>query len=169
MKRLTQIRSGLPCIVLQQNTTDTWMLTKGSWKGRKAQFLYGEHAKFISDVQDILGDDYDLDRLKVMVNQCMTMREEVAERFSITKDIPIDRLRELVEAELDRRCVVLPVKIGTHVWSTVFCRLSDDGKEHPTFPWEFSVSMMDEWGTGWHLTEKDAEKALEGETHDNSL
>lgn len=122
----------------------------------------------LADIEDILGDDYDLDRLKVLVNQCMTMREEVAERFSITKDIPIDRLLELVEAELDRRCVVLPVKIGTHVWSTVFCRLSDDGKEHPTFPWEFSVSMMDEWGTGWHLTEKDAEKALEEETHDNT-
>lgn len=94
----------------------------------------------VSEIEAILGDDYDL-----------------------------DRLQELVEADRDGRCVFLPVKIGTHVWSTVFCRLSDDGKEHPTFPWEFSVSMMDECGTGWHLTEKDAEKALEGETHDNSL
>lgn len=79
MKRLTQIRGGRPCIVLQQNATDTWMLTKGQWKGRQAQFLYGEHAKFLSDVQDILGDDYDL-----------------------------DRLRELVEADRDGRLVVLP-------------------------------------------------------------
>lgn len=78
MKRLTQIRGGRPCIVLQQNTTDTWMLTKGQWKGRPAQFLYGEHAKFLSDVQDILGDEYAL-----------------------------DRLRELVEADREGRCVVL--------------------------------------------------------------
>ena len=123
----------------------------------------------LTAIEDILGDNYDLDRLKVLANQRMTMREEVAERFSITKDVSVDRLLEIVEAERDGRCVVLPVKIGTHVWSTVFCRLSDDGKEHPTFPWEFSVSMMDEWGTGWHLTEKDAEEALKGETNENSM
>lgn len=120
----------------------------------------------LATIYDILGDDYDLDRLKVMVNQRMTMREEVSERFRLTKYIPVDRLRELVEAERDERIVILPCKIGTPVWSTVFCHLGDDGKEHPTFPWEFSVSMMDEWGTGWHMTEEAAEAALEGETHD---
>lgn len=52
-------------------------------------------------IEDILDDDYDLDRLEVMVNQCMTLRDEVAERFSITAKIPIDRLRKLVEADLD--------------------------------------------------------------------
>ena len=67
MKRLTEIRGGRPCIVLQQNTTDTWMMTKGMWKGRQAKFIYGEHAKFLSDVQDILGEDYDLDRLRELV------------------------------------------------------------------------------------------------------
>lgn len=52
-------------------------------------------------IEDILDDDYDPDRLEVMVNQCMTLRDEVAERFSITAKIPIDRLRKLVEADLD--------------------------------------------------------------------
>lgn len=67
VKRLTEIRSGTPCIVLQQNTTDTWMLTEGKWKGSQAKFLYGEHAKVLRDVQDILRDDYDLDRLRELV------------------------------------------------------------------------------------------------------
>lgn len=61
-----------------------------------------EFDKFIdrlAAIEDILGDDYDLDRLEVMVNQCMTLRNEVAERFSITAKIPLDRLRELVEAD----------------------------------------------------------------------
>ena len=53
----------------------------------------------LAAIEDILGDEYDLDRLSVMVNQCMTMREEVAERFSLTAKIPLDRLRELVEAD----------------------------------------------------------------------
>lgn len=50
-------------------------------------------------LEDILGADYDPDRLEVMVNQCMTLRDEVAERFIITAKIPLDRLRELVEAD----------------------------------------------------------------------
>lgn len=71
------------------------------------------------------------------------------------------RLQELVEADKDDRLVIRPVKLGTPVWSTVFCRIDDDGVEHPTYPWDFSDSMLPEWGTGWHLTEADALKALE--------
>ena len=51
----------------------------------------------LAAIEDILGDEYDLDRLSVMVNQCMTMREEVAQRFALTAKIPLDRLRGLVE------------------------------------------------------------------------
>ena len=70
----------------------------------------------LTDIEDILGDEYDLDRLKVIVNQCMTMREEVSQRFSLTANIPIDRLLELVEADRDGRCVVLPCNPGDFVW-----------------------------------------------------
>lgn len=70
----------------------------------------------LGEIEDILGDEYDLDRLKVLVNQQMTMREEVAERFRITKDIPVDRLRELAEADRDGRCVVLPCKVGDELF-----------------------------------------------------
>lgn len=125
----------------------------------KTEFERCEFEKLI----EVIGYDYDIDRLKVIVNQCMTMRKEVSQRFELTAKIPLDRLKELVEAERDGRCVVLPVKPGTFVWSTVFCQLGDDGKEYPTFPWEFSVSMMDEWGEGWHLTKEEAEAALKGE------
>ena len=51
-------------------------------------------------IEDILcdgTDDYDLDRLAVMCNQRMSMREEVSERFSLTAKIPLDRLREIAE------------------------------------------------------------------------
>lgn len=62
----------------------------------------------LSTIEDILGDDCDLDRLRVIVNQRMSMRDEVAKRFEITKNIPLDRLRELVEADREGRCTVLP-------------------------------------------------------------
>ena len=45
---------------------------------------------FIADMEDILGDGYDL-----------------------------DRLRELVEADRDGRCIVLPCKKGDTVWRIV--------------------------------------------------
>lgn len=63
-----------------------------------------------ADIEDILCDDtdeYDLDRLSVLCNQRMTMREEVSQRFSLTAKIPLDRLREITIAEQEGRCVVL--------------------------------------------------------------
>lgn len=122
---------------------------------------FTEIVRRIGTIEDILGDDYDLDRLRVIVNQRISLRDEVAERFKLTSKIPIDRLRELIQADRDGRCVIRPVKLCTPVWSSVFCRVDDDGIEHPTYPWEFDDSMLSEWGTGWHLTEEDALKALE--------
>ena len=82
----------------------------------------------LAAIDDILcdgEDDYDLDRLAVMCNQRMTMRDEVSERFGLTKDIPLDRLRELVEADREGRCVVLPCKIDDDVYINLFGRTLD--------------------------------------------
>lgn len=73
----------------------------------------------LAAIEDILcdgEDEYDLDRLAAMCNQRMSMRDEVSERFSLTAKIPLDRLRELVEADRDGRCVVLPCKLGDTVY-----------------------------------------------------
>ncbi len=69
-------------------------------------------------IEEILGDDYDLERLRVIVNQRMSMREEVQERFSITKNIPVDRLRELMKADEEKRNITLPEKfyIGQEIF-----------------------------------------------------
>lgn len=109
-----------------------------SWSRVLVEFeRIGEIIRRLCSIEDILGDEYDLDRLK-----------------------------ELVEADKDGRCVVLPVKPGTQIWSTIFCSIDDNGIEHPTFPWEFKASMIDEWGIGWHLTEADANAALKGDSHE---
>lgn len=67
-----------------------------------------------------------------------------------------DRLRELAQADREGRCVVLPVKPGTPVWSIAFCKIDDD-----IGPWPFTLSMLDAWGEEWFLTREEAEKALE--------
>lgn len=69
-----------------------------------------ENNQRLKEIEDILcgeGDDYDLERLKVIVNQCMSMRKEVNERFGLTKYIPVDELKELVEAYKDGRCLIM--------------------------------------------------------------
>ena len=58
-----------------------------------------EIIKRLAAIEDILGEEYELDRLSVMINQCMTMREEVSERFSLTAKIPLDRLRVIMDSE----------------------------------------------------------------------
>lgn len=58
------------------------------------------------------------------VHGCAVLRRAsdlLAPAVDITTPIPLDRLRELVEADRDGRCVVLPCKIGDPVW-----RLYDD-------------------------------------------
>ena len=76
-------------------------------------------------IEDILCDDtdeYDLDRLAVMCNQRMSMRDEVSQRFSLTAKIPLDRLRELAEADREGRCVVLPIDVGDTVYHITTCK-----------------------------------------------
>ncbi len=54
---------------------------------------FGVVAKRLADIEDILGDDYDL-----------------------------DRLRELVEADRDERCIIPPVKFGGTVYHITTCK-----------------------------------------------
>ena len=104
MKRLT-MKDENGCFLTDKTATVTWNSLIGENRYR------GEAVDRLAAIEDILCDDtdeYDLDRLAVMCNQRMTMRDEVSERFSLTAKIPLDRLREIAEAEREGRCVVLP-------------------------------------------------------------
>lgn len=73
-------------------------------------------SKLSAIFEKFLGENYDLDRLRDLANQRMTMREDVAQRVQITKGIDLDRLRELVEADRAGRCVILLCKTGDTVY-----------------------------------------------------
>lgn len=62
----------------------------------------------LKTIEDIMGDTYDLDRLRVMYNQRVSLREEVAERWELTKHIQLERLKELVQADREGRCRIHP-------------------------------------------------------------
>lgn len=82
----------------------------------------GEDVDAVGTIEDILGDTYDL-----------------------------DRLRELVEADKDGRCVVLPCKVGTPVYWVV-----DVG----VFECYFNLAAVEEVGKTVFLTREAAEAAL---------
>ena len=136
----------------------------------------------LQEIENILGDDYDLDRLKVMVNQCMTMREEVSDRFRITKYIPVDRLRELVEADRDGRCYITTIKIGEKVFlpnekgEIIGCRvqgisLPAHGKNLIIHLGGYPAGYLwcDREGKDWWKTREAAKTALKGETHEDPV
>lgn len=109
----------------------------------------------LAAIEDILGDDYDLDRLKVIVNQCMTMREEASQRFSLTANIPIDRLKELVEADRDGRCHIGRCVECAHYQGLAVCEyIGDCGGTN--------------WICGWFEVKEAALDALKGEQDGNN-
>ena len=100
MKRLT-MKDENGYYLKDKSATITWNSLIGENRYR------GEAIDRLAAIEDILGDEYDLDRLSVLCNQRMTMRDEVSQRFSLTAKIPLDRLREITIAEQEGRCVVL--------------------------------------------------------------
>lgn len=81
------------------------------------------------DIEDILGDDYDMGRLREAVEkqteyeQFMEQWKQVAEIAGAVKKVGAERVAELVEADRDGRCVVY--QSGYPIVSH-YCR-DDDG------------------------------------------
>ena len=89
-----------------------------------------DHLHFIADIEDILGDNYDL-----------------------------ERLREIVEADRNGRCVVMPCKIGSLVYAHT---RKFDGQDC-VIDTDFWWSDIPEIGKTVFLTREAAEAALKGE------
>lgn len=110
-----------------------------NWKAKVINRLF--------DIEDILGDEYNLDRLK-----------------------------ELVEADREGKCIVLPCKIGDPVWEVLdVCNFPGDCHETQTCKGceyreifkeklAFSLYMISRNGKlepPYYVSEKEAEAALE--------
>ena len=54
----------------------------------------------------------EIDRILDAYGRGMTLRTETAQRLEIVKDIKTTRLRELAQADRERRCVVMPCQPG---------------------------------------------------------
>lgn len=90
---------------------------------------------FAMEIKDILGDDYE-----------------------------IDRLRELVQADKEGRCVIMPVKEGDIVYHIMYYEFEDYPPEICEAP--FHITDYYNIGNTVFLTFEAAEAALELESND---
>lgn len=99
----------------------------------------------LAAIEDILGDEYDL-----------------------------DELRELVQAKREGRCVVLPAPLGSQVWQLKYpTRIDENGEEwvicsikeatvEPA-PFGLTLSMVNQIGKIYWLSKEEAQAALRRE------
>lgn len=106
MKRLTDKRLALPPGVWQEVTHEkAWELKEIPVPSMRELYYR------LSQFEDIMGDEYDL-----------------------------DRLRELAEADREGRCVVLPCKIGDIVYEIRYTAENDRPRKHARKRFDHSVS-----------------------------
>ena len=145
MKRLTEKLNGKNVIPLRHSWKTKWSICSIGLEGTCEEYLFGDHADRLAAIEDILGDEYDL-----------------------------DELRELVQAKREGRCVVLPCKKGDTVWRIVHDaaphitkdRCTDIKYENRDI-WVHLIGdrVMGGWNFGklLFLTREDAEAALRRE------
>ena len=63
MERLTEKRGGQNVIPLRQNGKIKWSICSAGLGDAPTKYLYGDHADRLAAIEDILGDEYDLDEL----------------------------------------------------------------------------------------------------------
>lgn len=107
--------------------------------------------------------------------QAAEMRDRLAAIEDILGDeYELDRLRELARADRDGRCVVLPAPLGSQVWQFEYpTRIDENGEEwticsikkatvEPA-PFGLTLSMVNQIGKIYWLSKEDAEAALRRE------
>lgn len=137
----------------------------------------------LADIEDILGDTYDLDRLRELVEACKGLEPKEIEESKLliaTRKDPekIARVAELVNADKAGRCVVLPCKLHDKIFFIENGQIKETEVESfhnwTSGVWKISTHtdrMFDHWkgyeidfrGVGKiaFITKKDAEHALE--------
>ena len=123
-------------------------------------------------IEDILGDEYDLDLLQ---KQIQAYREG---RYIILKEpeqAGISRLRELAQADREGRCVVLPCKVEDDVYINILGRTLpftvisiSQMSSTPTFKAQHGIRLVyifkaDDVGETVFMTRAEAEEALRRE------
>ena len=140
----------------------------------------------LASIEDILGDEYDLEQIQGVFDEWHHCLKFTGERNAIEStvsdiydngNIDWNRLRELIKADRERRCVMLPCKKGDTVWRIVYDATPHITKDRCT---NIKVENREVWVNligdrvmgGWNfgkllfLNEKEAEAALKERKQD---
>ena len=138
MERLTEKRDGQNVIPLRQNGKIKWAICSAGLGDAPTKYLYGDHADLLASIEDILGDDYGLDRLREAVEkqaeyeQFMEKWKQVAEIAGAVKKVGAERAAELVEADREGRCVpIVRCRECKHWEDWGACGHTDNGFDSP--------------------------------------
>lgn len=146
--------------------------------------LHAENEKLRTEKVKVIGNDELMDELQAVQDENEKLRAEL-EQVKRERDVainevectveryiplgPLDRLRELAQADRDGRCVVLPCKIGDTVYSIRHERVPNDEyrmsfhTEMRIISQKFGLIHADCIGKSVFLTREDAEAALRRE------
>ena len=166
------------------------LTTSREWEEAKEdlrnEFGYSHIWRRLNAIEDILGDDYDLARLRELVELakniprvcrfcvgCETEPQDGHGCDEYDSFVPsIRRLRELAEADRAGRCVVLPCKIGDSVYfiTGIHGKIVKDAKVEEVYIGEsgFALGVSTEFTTFTlqqsevFFTKKAAEESLKG-------
>ena len=183
MERLTEKRDGQNVIPLRQNGKIKWSICSAGLGDAPTKYLYGDHADRLAAIEDILGDDYELDRLREAVEkqeeyeQFMGRWKQVAEIAGAVKKVGAERAAELVEADRDGWCGVPPVKLHQRIYRVFDGKILEEtvckAIWEPFTPiprwkvWVMGSGLPYYWndciGKTLFLTREAAEDALKGE------
>ena len=89
----------------------------GKWRLKIGDTEYsGDWVDRLAAYEETGLEPEEIERILDSYGRGMTLRTENAQRLEIIKEIPINRLRELAQAEKEGRLVVLPCKVGDTVY-----------------------------------------------------
>ena len=132
----------------------------------------GDIVRRLAAIEDILGDEYDLDLVQKLIQ---AYREG---RYIILKEpeqAGVSRLRELAQADREGRCVVLPCKVEDDVYINILGRTLpftvisiSQMASTPTFKAQHGIRLVyifkaDDVGETVFMTRAEAEAALRRE------
>ena len=89
----------------------------GKWRMRVGDAEYsGKETERLAAYEETGLEPEEIERILDSYGRGMTLRTENAQRLEIIKEIPINRLRELAQAEKEGRLVVLPCDVGDKLY-----------------------------------------------------
>ena len=99
-----------------------------------------EMYKRLSAYEDTGLEPQEINRIVDEYGRGNTLRTHAAERLELIREIPTDRLRELVEADRDGRVAIRPCKIGDTVYEIRYSFEENKARKYGRKKRDFSVS-----------------------------